>query len=193
MSSKTVRVALSAKSVKVCTENCKEKGGTDEDSMMYQNKDVPMCNKNEKVLQWFIKFTSIGGFTQTRDSDNKISQFVWGALFLLGLVMTCFGIVKLVIQFCRYEAITNVELGHNSSGMIFPAVTVCNQNRIHCGHLYDKIISCSKVNVYWSIKSIDFYSFVTVGYNDFVIFKKFILACRTRRVQREKPYIARYL
>ena len=154
MSSKTVRVALSAKSGKVCTENNKYHLGSDEDPTMYQEEKT-MCKGNERVMQWFVKFTSIGGFTQTRDSDNKTSQFIWGILFLIGSVLTCFGIVKLVIQFCQYEAITNVELGHNSSGMIFPAVTVCNQNRIHCGHLYDKIISCSKVNVFMRVRSID--------------------------------------
>ena len=100
---------------------------------------------SRKVLKWFVNFTSLGGFTQTRDSDNKISTVIWGALFLAGLVLTIWSIVVLIITYYEYNIVTNIGLGHNSSGLIFPSVAVCNQNRIHCGHLYDKIITCSKV------------------------------------------------
>ena len=98
-----------------------------------------------RVLDWFVKFTSIGGFTQARDSDNIISKFVWAVLFLVGLTLTILGIVNMVIYFLEYNITTNIELGHNTSGMVFPSVAVCNQNRIHCGHLYDKILQCSQV------------------------------------------------
>ena len=103
--------------------------------------------KSRNVLEWFVKFTSIGGFTQARDSDNKLSRLAWTLLFLTGLILTIWGIVVLVISYCEYKSITNIDLGHNSSGMMFPAVAVCNQNRIHCGHLYDKIIFCSQVRL----------------------------------------------
>ena len=146
MSAKSNRVTFSSKSVKVCSDNDHNEKNCYEDPKMYHNEDYTCCGRNKMAIQWFIKFTGIGGLTQTRDSDNKLSRFVWGVLFLVGLVLTMIGIVNLVIDFCRYEAITNVELGHNSGGLIFPAVTVCNQNRIHCGHLYDKIIFCSQVS-----------------------------------------------
>ena len=106
---------------------------------------VSAGDRSRKVLEWFVKFTSVGGFTQARDSDNKLSTLIWTILFLAGLTLTIWGIVGLVISFCEYNSITNIELGHKSSGMVFPAVAVCNQNRIHCGHLYDKIILCSQV------------------------------------------------
>ena len=101
--------------------------------------------RSRGVLDWFVKFTSIGGFTQARDSDNNISKLVWSVLFLVGLTLTILGIVNMVIYFLEYNITTNIELGHNTSGMVFPSVAVCNQNRIHCGHLYDKILQCSKV------------------------------------------------
>ena len=147
MSAKDNRVIFSAKSIKVGSERVKNDEDCYEDPNMYQKENQSCCGKNKKVMQWFIKFTSIGGFTQTRDSDNKLSKFIWGILFLVGLALTIMGIVKLVIDFIRFDTTTNVELGHNSSGLIFPAVTVCNQNRIHCGHLYDKIIACSDVSL----------------------------------------------
>ena len=102
-------------------------------------------NMSRIGLEWFVKFTSIGGFAQARDSDNKLSRLAWTLLFLVGLALTVWGIVVLVISFCEYKSITNMDLGHNRSGMMFPAVAVCNQNRIHCGHLYNKIISCGQV------------------------------------------------
>ena len=102
---------------------------------------------SRKVLKWFVNFTSLGGFTQTRDSDNKISMRIWGALFVAGLVLTIWSIVVLIISYYEYNIVTNIGLGHNSSGLIFPSVAVCNQNRIHCGHLYDKIVTCSEVKM----------------------------------------------
>ena len=102
---------------------------------------------SRKVLKWFVNFTSLGGFTQTRDSDNKISMRIWGALFVAGLVLTIWSIVVLIITYYEYNIVTNIGLGHNSSGLIFPSVAVCNQNRIHCGHLYDKIVTCSEVKM----------------------------------------------
>ena len=145
MSSNRNSIAHSAKSIKVGSKKDIDEEDSYEDSKMY-NKEQTFCGNNKKVMQWFVKFTSIGGFTHSRDSDNQTSRFIWGILFLAGVVLTLLGIIQLVRDFCRYEAITNVELGHNSSGLIFPAVTVCNQNRIHCGHLYDKIISCNHVS-----------------------------------------------
>ena len=102
-------------------------------------------SRNRKVLQWFVKFTGIGGFAQARDSDNKLSRFVWAILFLTGLALTLLGMVNLVVYFCQFNITTNFELRHHTSGMNFPSVSVCNQNKIHCGHLYDKILTCSKV------------------------------------------------
>ena len=114
---------------------------------MSGNVGVSDAKGSRKVLKWFVNFTSLGGFTQTRDSDNKISMRIWGALFVAGLVLTIWSIVVLIIAYYEYNIVTNIALGHNSSGIIFPSVAVCNQNRIHCGHLYDKIITCSKVKM----------------------------------------------
>ena len=117
------------------------------------NVGVSDTKGSRKVLKWFVNFTSLGGFTQTRDSDNKISTVIWGALFLAGLVLTIWSIVVLIIAYYEYNIVTNIALGHNSSGIIFPSVAVCNQNRIHCGHLYDKIVTCSKVKMSKSFDS----------------------------------------
>ena len=105
----------------------------------------PRGGRSRKVWEWFVNFNSIGGFTQARDSDNKVSTFIWTILFLVGFGLTLNGLSDQILFFLEYNSTMNIELAHNSSGMIFPSVAVCNQNRIHCGHLYEKIISCSKV------------------------------------------------
>ena len=112
--------------------------------------DIAKANKDKNhshkdVLEWFVKFTSIGGFTQTRDSDNYTSKVIWALLFLTGLILTIVAVVSVITDYFKYGSITNVQLKHSSHGMAFPAVTVCNTNRIHCEHLYDKIISCELV------------------------------------------------
>ena len=113
---------------------------------IYQ-KDIssPRGGRSKKVWEWFVNFSSIGGFTQARDSDNKVSTCIWTILFLVGFGLTLNGLADQILFFLEYNSTMNIELAHNSSGMIFPSVAVCNQNRIHCGHLYEKIISCSKV------------------------------------------------
>ena len=30
--------------------------------------------------------------------------------------------------------------------LVFPAITICNSNRIHCGHLHQYILDCQKVS-----------------------------------------------
>ena len=105
----------------------------------------PRRGKSKKAWEWFVNFSSIGGFTQARDSDNKVSTLIWTILFLAGFGLTLNGLADQILFFLEYNSTMNIELAHNSSGMIFPSVAVCNQNRIHCGHLYEKIISCSKV------------------------------------------------
>ena len=112
-------------------------------------KDIALPNKTQsrKIWEWFVNFSSIGGFTQARDADNKISALVWTILFFVGFGLTVNGLVTMILYFLEFNSTMNIELGHNSSGMVFPSVAVCNQNRVHCGHLYDKIISCSKVGI----------------------------------------------
>ena len=107
--------------------------------------DKDKSHSHKDLLEWFVKFTSIGGFTQTRDSDNYTSKVIWALLFLAGLILTIVAVVSVITDYFKYGSVTNVQLKHSSRGMVFPAVTVCNTNRIHCGHLYDKIISCGEV------------------------------------------------
>ena len=53
--------------------------------------------KTPFVISWFYKFTSIGGITHVRESDSKIAKKFWTALFLIGCIMTIWG-VKISIE-----------------------------------------------------------------------------------------------
>ena len=128
-------------SIRVITSGSKDT--CDSPNIAKVDKDKNHSHKD--VLEWFVKFTSIGGFTQTRDADNWLSKVIWALLFLTGLILTIVGVVSVITNYFKYGSITNIQLKHSSSGMVFPAVTVCNTNRIHCGHLYNKIISCGSV------------------------------------------------
>ena len=102
------------------------------------------------VSAWFWNFTSFAGFTQSRDSDNLISKYVWLILALLGYGITFFTCYKTINTFFYFETNTRItfETGTAFKTKIgFPSVTICNSNRIHCGHLYNAIINCTRVRL----------------------------------------------
>ena len=116
--------------------------------MSIQNKYAK--NQLRDVFGWFWKFTSFAGFTQSRDSDNLISKYVWLILALLGYGITLFTCYKTINTFFLYETNTRITFETGTAfktKMGFPSVTVCNTNRIHCEHLYDAIINCTKVRL----------------------------------------------
>ena len=108
------------------------------------------------VAGWFWNFTSFGGLTQSRESDNLISKWVWFTLALLGYGITLFTCYKTVSTFFDGEFNTKITFVTGTAfktHIEFPAVTVCNSNRVHCGHLYDAIENCTKVWVSFQISS----------------------------------------
>ena len=100
------------------------------------------------VFEWFLNFTSFAGITQSRDSDNSISKWTWFGLGLVGYCLTTYSAVQAIRSFFEYPSYTNVffETGTAfKTARNFPSVTICNRNRMHCGHLYDLIQNCTAV------------------------------------------------
>ena len=100
------------------------------------------------IFLWFWNFTSLAGVTQSRDSDNIFSKCAWMLLALCGYALTLYGVSFSINQFLQHEF--NTKVSYNSSigfktQMSFPSVTICNTNRVHCGHLYNLIQDCTKV------------------------------------------------
>ena len=103
------------------------------------------------VFGWFWNFTSFGGFTQSRDSDNSISKCAWFILALFGYGITFFQCYTTINTFFKNEINTKMtfQTGNAFTSTVgFPSVTVCNSNRVHCGRLYDAIINCTRVRFY---------------------------------------------
>ena len=110
-------------------------------------------NEKEKttknVILWFWKFTSLAGFTQCRDTDIVISKGFWFILAITGWILTVFSTYSTIQSFLTYETVTKsaVETGTVfKTDLVFPSVTICNSNRVHCGHLYDLIYKCEQVD-----------------------------------------------
>lgn len=92
-----------------------------------------------QTTRWYINFTTLGGLTQTRDSDNNASRICWIVVFLLGLFMTAFSLKSTLCRYLDHPTTWDLSVTLNQS-LEFPAVTVCNANKIHCGNLRNHII-----------------------------------------------------
>ena len=104
-----------------------------------------LTNKILNALQWSYEFTSISGITQVRDTKGKVSKFVWFLLALIGCGLTFLAVFKCVQSYLNHDTVTNVEI-RSASSIEFPSVTICNQNRVHCRHLYNLIRNCTAVS-----------------------------------------------
>ena len=103
---------------------------------------VIQCIHN--AFLWFSNFTSIPGFAQARTSDNKFSRVAWAILFIIGAVLTIMGVQASRARYLECRSVTTIT-NEFVSMVKFPSVTICNLNRVHCGHLYDMISRCEKV------------------------------------------------
>ena len=103
------------------------------------------------VFGWFWNFTSFGGFTQSRESDNSISKCAWLILAIFGYGITFFQCYKTINTFFLFETNTQITFDTGTAFLTnigFPSVTICNSNRIHCDRLYNAIINCTEVRIY---------------------------------------------
>ena len=104
--------------------------------------------KSKYVFSWFWNFTSLAGFTQCRDTDTLVSKGFWFILALIGWTLTCYTTYSTILSFLTYEKFTKTTFETGAvfqNNVTFPSVTICNSNRVHCGHLYDLIYRCEKV------------------------------------------------
>ena len=107
-------------------------------------KKRPLYSKIAKILDWGYHFTSLSGVTQVRDTDCKVSKASWFLFAILGVGLTCYLVTNCFQSFLAYETDTTNDI-RNPLEVEFPSVTICNQNRVHCGNLYQLIVNCTKV------------------------------------------------
>ena len=106
---------------------------------------VNVKQRLSQVWEWYVNFTAVSVVPQIcQKVDNKISRTVWGLLGTAGSIVTIVAMYQAITSYLAYGTVTSVGMV-SQSDVDFPAVTICNQNRIHCKHLHKLIIDCTMV------------------------------------------------
>ena len=105
-----------------------------------------LSNKIIKVLTYGYGFTSVAGISQSRASDCRIHKYLWILAFIVGSSFTTYQVYNALLTYKKHNTETSITL-KNKVKLDFPSVTVCNQNRVHCRHLYNRILECNKVGI----------------------------------------------
>ena len=93
----------------------------------------PLYSKIAKILDWGYYFTSLSGVTQVRDTDCKYSKASWFLFANLGIGLTCYLVNNCFQSYLAYETETTIDIT-SPLQVEFPAVTICNQNRVSVIH-----------------------------------------------------------
>ena len=97
------------------------------------------------ILAWFSSFTTIGGLGQTLTSDEKHWKFAWAILTSVALAFTIQGAEKTIVEYLAYNVTTSFSIAHKPH-IELPSITICNNNRVHCGNLLKKIVQYKDAN-----------------------------------------------
>ena len=65
------------------------------------------------TLSWFRDFTTVGGLTHARSSDNKFSRGAWLLVFAVGCVFTALSLKSSIERYLAYEVHTRIEVVKN--------------------------------------------------------------------------------
>ena len=97
----------------------------------------PLSKRLGNVLNEFGGKTSIAGLANAYQSESTSKIIYWGFLFLVGLVITFVALGQTALDYLEYEVSTSIDLRSDST-VPFPAVSVCNQNKVHCLNLFEE-------------------------------------------------------
>ena len=115
--------------------------------MTRKNEHETTRTKIFNALKYGYGFTSLAGISQSRASDCKLHKWVWILFFVVGFSLTAYQVINALLTFPKHNTETSITL-INKVRLDFPSVTVCNQNRVHCRHLYNLILDSNKVENY---------------------------------------------
>ena len=88
----------------------------------------------------YMRTSAIAGLSHAANAKNRVWSFYWLIIFIVGFVATAYNIYTLLDDYHKYPVTTTTDLVHESS-VYFPAVTICNQNRIHCQNLINHLLT----------------------------------------------------
>lgn len=83
--------------------------------------------------------TNIGGLAQAYTAHGYLFRFVWLILFAYGFYKTIADVIVVVTDFLAHTHVSQIDVTHETTAT-FPAVTVCNQNRIDCEELLAAVL-----------------------------------------------------
>ena len=92
------------------------------------------------VVRWFYHNNSIGALSTACQTQPTLSRLFWLLLFLMGAGLTFYGISETTKNYNNNRYTTSTAYQYKSK-MMLPAMTICNNNRIHCTNLYQVIIN----------------------------------------------------
>ena len=98
-----------------------------------------MVETKMKTFQWFLDFTTISGIGQTVASKEKSWKFFWCVLTCFCFTVTFYQVVNVVNGYLEFDVATKLLI-EDEDTMELPSVTICNNNRVHCGNIYKKIL-----------------------------------------------------
>ena len=88
-----------------------------------------------KTLLEFGTETSISGISNAARGKSKARSGVWCLIFLVLAYFTAGGIKEIVLEYFTFPVITTTDLSHRPE-LDFPAVTICNLNRVNCHNAF---------------------------------------------------------
>ena len=88
-----------------------------------------------QTLREFGSETSISGINNSAKGNSRIRSSIWLTVFAVLAYFTVAGIYDIVLEFFEYPVITNTDLTYKSE-VDFPAVTICNLNRVNCHNAF---------------------------------------------------------
>ncbi len=89
---------------------------------------VGLCAKVWQAFSDFSSRTSIGGLSHAGHSASRLRQVLWMVIFIVLSSYTVKLLMDNVNQYLDYGVKTSTDLTYNP-GQLFPAITICNQNK----------------------------------------------------------------
>ena len=108
---------------------------------MPENHTKKDTNSLGHAISMYQKFSNTGGRHQFDTPNMSFSKVIWCVLLLAGAVLTIVSTYHVFQEFMSFNVVTKVII-NSVPELPFPAVTICNQNRIHCGNLKIAIQNC---------------------------------------------------
>ena len=106
-----------------------------------------------KTWEKFLQATSMPGLANAgKEQTSILRRVIWLIAFTIMFYVSLCQIINIVKEYFTYPVTTKVTV-MNSPIVFFPAVTICNQNRINCCNLVHTMGACRANYSYCGFKS----------------------------------------